>query len=74
MIVVTPYGVSTKMPSWKILTGRTVAYYAANESTTDSINAAIQRHLADGWILKGEMLRVHPKSNQWTQRICKPSK
>lgn len=57
------------MPSWKILTGRTVAFYAANESTMDSINASIERHLALGWSLKGPMIRAHPSSEIWIQRV-----
>jgi hypothetical protein len=62
------------MASWKILTGRTLSFYAANESTTDSINAAIQRHLSLGWILKGPMLCAHPSSEIWSQCMVLPRK
>jgi hypothetical protein len=61
------------MPSWKILTGRTLSFYAANESSTDSINAAIKRHLDLGWILKGPMTRVQ-SSEIWTQIMVLPRK
>jgi len=59
------------MPSWKILTGRTLAFYAANESTEDSINASIQRHLAMGWTLQGPMIRAHNSTEIWIQRVVK---
>ena len=60
-------------PIWKILIGRTLANYYANDPPEDSIVVAIQKHVAEGWVLKGDMLQVSKGSDRWMQRIVKPA-
>jgi hypothetical protein len=56
---------------WKWITARSIAFYAANESSEGCIQTLIKKSLADGWFLKGEMVRAHPTSEIWVQRMGK---
>jgi hypothetical protein len=58
------------MIKWKWITARSISVYATNE-TPDTIQALIKKNLADGWFLKGEMLRAHPTSEIWVQQMGK---
>jgi len=66
-------GQETSMPVWKILIGRALTHYYANDIPVDSINIAIQRHVADGWTLQGDMMQLNKISNLWMQRVVKPA-
>ena len=57
----------------KFATGRSIAYYGPNENTDTCIQMVIKKNLADGWLLKGEMIRAHPTSEIWVQRLSKPA-
>jgi endonuclease V-like protein UPF0215 family len=58
------------MPSLKILIGKPLAFYAANESSLDSLEAAIRKHVDCGWIVKGPSMKV--RKDLWTQRMVLP--
>lgn len=58
------------MPSLKILIGKPLAFYAANESTLDCLETTIKKHVECGWVAKGPMMKV--RKDLWTQRIVLP--
>jgi hypothetical protein len=59
-----------KRIGWKVLTGPTSTYIAGRGGDPlMAIDLRVQSYLKEGWILKGQMTRVHSSSTLWTQII-----
>jgi hypothetical protein len=61
----------SKVIGWKVLIGELpTPFYIPEKSLVD----LIKKHQAEGWVLKGETMRVHSSSSVWTQRVVKYAK
>ena len=61
-----------KRIGWKVLTGPTSTYIAGTGGDPlTAIDVRVQSYLKEGWVLKGQMTRVHSSSTVWTQIIEK---
>jgi hypothetical protein len=59
-----------KRIGWKVLTGPTSTYIAGiGGDPLTAIDVRVARYMKEGWVLKGEMIRVHTSSTVWTQII-----
>jgi hypothetical protein len=61
----------SKVIGWKVLIGELPTPFSMPEKSLVDI---IKKHQDDGWVLKGETMRVHPSSSIWTQRVVKYAK
>ena len=64
----------SKVIGWKILIGELPTPFSEVPKSEKSLVDLIQKHQKDGWVLKGETMRVHPSSSVWTQRVVKYAK
>lgn len=64
----------SKVIGWKILIGELPTPFSDAPKLENSLVENIQKHQKDGWVLKGEAMRVHPSSSVWTQRVVKYAK
>jgi len=60
-----------KVTGWKVLIGELPTPFSTPQK---SLIDLIKKHQNDGWVLKGEIMRVHPSSSVWTQRVVRYAK
>lgn len=63
-----------KVTGWKVLIGELPTPFSEVPKSEKSLVDLIKKHQADGWVLKGETMRVHSSSSVWTQRVVKYAK